>query len=249
MISTLGLLLCFLSSSAEPLDYSPCYYKPYYESDNAGQIICDGAIASDVLDAFRRNSNNSNIDVLYLWNMNDMTTHMLTKIVDIVAKSASQNVWRIEMENFQKVTKVPKSLRRFTNLQHLRFKRIGGMKVLPSGSITVSADFLGHIYCSDNPNLKVIKRGAFQGNFNGTNIHLSNNDLSDFDEAVFKPLMADSTARIEIETNPIMCQSCSLAWVIRHNRQYLPRITGDCSDENGNRINFNDVDPSTLENC
>ena len=41
------------------------------------------------------------------------------------------------------------------------------------------------------------------GNFNGTNIHLSNNDLSDFDEAVFKPLMADSTARIEIETSKI----------------------------------------------
>jgi len=164
-------VLCFLSCSAQQLDYSPCYYNPSYNNDNGGQIICDGQVASEALDAFRRNKNNSNIDALYLWNMNNMTASILTEIMDIVAATASEKVWRIELENLQKVKKVPRALKQFNNLQHFHFKRIGGLRVLPAGSMAISSDNLFHLYCDNNPDLNMIKPDAFQGR---TNNNLSN---------------------------------------------------------------------------
>ena len=50
-------------------------------------------------------------------------------------------------------------------------------------------------------------------------------------------------------SDPFLCSSCSLAWIIRDNRHYLPRISGDCINENGQSINFYFVDPDTLKNC
>jgi len=249
LTSTLVLVLCFWVSTAQLLDYSPCYYTPSYDNDNTGQIVCDSQPASEVLDAFRRNKNNTKIDVLFLWSLDDMTTNKLAKIVDIVAASAGQSVWRIEIENLQRVKKMPQSLQKFTDLQHLNFKRIGGLETLPYGSVASSSDTLFHIYCDHNSNLKAISPGAFQGNFNTTTIHLSDNNLHHFEEAVFKPLMSDSAAKIEINGNPIKCHSCKLAWIIRDNRQFLSRVTGDCTDINGSRINFDDVDPITLKHC
>lgn len=42
------------------------------------------------------------------------------------------------------------------------------------------------------------------GNFNTTTIHLSDNNLHHFEEAVFKPLMSDSAAKIEINGSKLI---------------------------------------------
>jgi len=113
--------------------------------------------------------------------------------------------------------------------------------------MTFSSDNLRTVYCSSG-NLEVIEPGAFQGNFNETLIFLSFNRLTKFDEAVFKSLLHQSTAFIDITGNPIACD-CDLAWIIRDNRQLLSRSYGDCLDENGARKYFYDVDPNSLANC
>jgi len=201
-----------------------------------------------VLDAFRRNDNAA-IEILHLQEIDDMTDDILGEIVDIVASTAAANVLRIHLWQLNRVAKIPAAVGRFTSLQYFHVESMNGIKTLPSGSLTFTSDDLQVIYFGFS-SLEVIASGAFQGNFNGTYIPLAYNYLTKFDEAVFKPLLLDSTAEIDIGSNPIDC-NCDLAWFIRDSPELVlsKRVSGDCLDKNGTRIDFDQIDPTSLKNC
>jgi len=229
------------SHSRQPLDYSPC---KHYDGNS---IDCADHTAFHVLNAFRRNRDNGDLEMIYLREIADMTDDILAEILDIVSASASHSVREIGLSILPQVAKVPGSLKNFTNLQTLYLEGMDRFKTLPFASLTLPPS-LTEIVCVFNHNLESIESGAFQGNFDGTAINLSFNNLRKFDEATFKPLLSDSTLTMQIYHNPIPCD-CNLTWILRDNREYLQRVTGSCKDLKGNSIKLVDVDVNTLENC
>jgi len=180
------------------LDYLPCLYWP---APPFPYIKCKkhvGQNASRALDAFRRNENNTEIEIVELYNLDDMTDDILQEITDIIANAASDRMINIQQITLPKVEKVPRNLQRFTNLQYFMFTN-NGIKTLTAGSLAFSSNGLAEIQFYDNRNLEVIEPGAFQGNFNGTTIYLYRNNLKEFDERVFEPLLSDSTATIDVD--------------------------------------------------
>jgi len=223
-------------------DYSPCYSDVYVYGT---VIACENVSAVEVLAAFHRNQNNTNIYGLQMSEMrDDMTDDIMNEIL-----AASSSVKMLSLLNIPKLTRIPEAVRQLPDVEWLILMGFDEMKSLARGSVAFSDQipFLIGIYF--NAKLEVIEPGAFQGDFNSTLIDLHGNNLKTFDEAVFKPLLSDSTAQISVNYNPIVCDSCSWAWLIRDNRQYLSRITATCTDSNGGVIDINNIDPTLFTNC
>ena len=155
-------------------------------------------MASELLDVFHRNKNNSKVDALYLWRMDDITDDILGEILETVASSASHDVLEINLRFLPQVEKVPEALQLFNNIHWFNFNYMDGLKLLPTGSMVFSSNFVNEVNCCNNPNLEMIEPGAFQGTSVGIFV-LRENNLQKFDEAVFKPLLADSGASIILQ--------------------------------------------------
>ena len=82
------------------LDYLPCFYWP---APPLPYIKCKkhvGQNASRALDAFRRNENNTEIEIVELYNLDDMTDDILQEITDIIANAASDRMINIQQLNY-----------------------------------------------------------------------------------------------------------------------------------------------------
>lgn len=238
--------MCF--ANAQPIDYSPCTYGPFSKYKK-NVVRCNGSATTQVFDAIRRNKDNSDIDALYLWNMDDLTDKMLDEILQIIASSASQNVVEINLRFLPKVKKAPGALQRFPNIHWFNFNFNDGLNKLPFGAVNFSSDSVNEINCYNNPNLEEIELGAFQGDFsNGIIFVLRENSLKRFDEAVFRPMLSNSSTSVIVTGNPIACD-CSLAWILRDNRQYLNQVIGDCRHSDGKTSEFTEIDPTMLKDC
>jgi len=253
LVLAVSTLVLIMATSIEAVswdqDYSPCKYD--CDMDGNYTIDCEGRlIASEVLAAFRRNQNNTNIDVLIFNNMDDdMTDDIFNEILEIVASAASHRVSTINIKQIPKLTKFPEAIRQFLNLNNVGLIMLHGIKRISHGSINFPIKSPTEFYFIYSENLSVIEPGAFQGFFNGSVMSLSLTNLNTFDEVVFKPLLSGSIVEIEFRYNPIECTSCSLAWIIRDNRQFLPRLSADCRDFDGEYIDFENVDPELLRDC
>jgi len=237
--STLVLVMYFSVTSATQPDYSPCTYG------NLSQVNCIGLNASDVLEAFRRNKNHADVKQLYLFYIPDITDDILGEVLDIVASTAADNVEIISLYGLDRVKNVPSALRKFTSLKVLYIWEMDGIETLAKGSMTLSSNNLSSIRYNINPHLDVIEPGAFQGNFDNTIIVLDHNNISKLKETVFKPLLTESTARVSIFGNPIRCD-CNLAWIFRDGAKLLPRIQGDCKDQDQKVTKFVNIDSKKL---
>lgn len=249
MITSTLVLVLMCSPNAQSIDYSPCTYGTSSRYHNV--VRCDGNVAAEVLDVFQRNKNNPNITALYLWSIDDLTDEILEEILEIVALSASRNVVEISLRFLPKVQKVPEAIQRFTSIHWFNLYSSDGIQILPSGSMVFSSNYVNEINICYNPNLEAIEPGAFQGDFSsGLIIVLRENNLKTFDGAVFNPLLSDSMVSVIVKGNPIACD-CNLAWIIRDNPQYIldARVLGDCYDDNGQTVDFENVDPAILKNC
>jgi len=102
LVLAVSTLVLIMATSIEAVsweqDYSPCKYD--CDMDGNYTIDCEGRlIASEVLAAFRRNQNNTNIDVLIFNNMDDdMTDDIFNEILEIVASAASHRVSTINIK-------------------------------------------------------------------------------------------------------------------------------------------------------
>ena len=147
----------FISTCTAELDYSPCSYNKYNN-----QIYCEYSNALKVLNAFRRNRGNPDIDILRLERVANMTDDILAEIVDIVASAASENVRTISLWFLENVEKIPEAISQFRKLQVFHIEYLYGIKVLPEGSMKFTSDNLNSIVCA-HTNLQAIEPGAFQG--------------------------------------------------------------------------------------
>ena len=149
------------TSNVKSFDYSPCQYGRTSSYDNS--IVCKSQLASEVLDAFRRNKDNAVIDNIYFQDIDDVTDEILEEILEVVIPSASNRVVEIMLLYLQNVTKVPRAIQQFTSLRTFGINFIEGLEILPSGSLTFSSNNLTELAFFGNPNLEVIEEGAFQG--------------------------------------------------------------------------------------
>ena len=209
--------MALISTSSAELDYSPCTY-------GGGLIDCVFKEPTEALAAFRRNENNTEIKQLYLNLMTDMTDDILGQILDIVASSASENLFHLELKDLAGVTKIPQAVQRFPNLQSLYIGHMDGIENVPCGYIVSTK--LSSLALNYLSNLKVIEYGAFKGisieycillifptsfgflkfsgNFSNTTISILDSRLTKFDETVFKPLLTNSTATLDIRGSKIV---------------------------------------------
>lgn len=146
--------MALISTSSAELDYSPCTY-------GGGLIDCVFKEPTEALAAFRRNENNTEIKQLYLNLMTNMTDDILGQILDIVASSASENLFRLELKDLAGVTKIPQAVQRFPNLQSLYIGHMDGIENVPCGYIVSTK--LSSLALNYLSNLKVIEYDAFKG--------------------------------------------------------------------------------------
>ena len=146
-----------MSTSSAKFDYSPCSYSEGEEH----MLSCSFKKSADILEAFRRNRNNREIQVLYLTYSDDMSDDVLGEILDIVASSANQELFHLELKNLTRVTKIPEAIQHLPKLQDLYIGWMDGIEILPSGYII--SNNISSLYLNFLTNLRVIEAGAFQG--------------------------------------------------------------------------------------
>jgi len=147
------------SADFEIPDYSPCKFGP-----GTGVIFavqCSDGNPSEMLEAFRRNINNSYVYELWFAGVDDMSDDILEEIVDVVTSAASNNILQIILAGLPKVEKIPTAIRQFVNLRALDITQTG-IKILPAGSMVLSQS-VTDVNCDWNPNLEVIEPGFLRG--------------------------------------------------------------------------------------
>ena len=149
------MLLTRPSISMNEIDYSPCKYHQQ-------RIDCVNANAPQVLDAFHRNENNTDIRSLYVQNVVDMTDDILEEMVNIIASAAYDNIQTISVDSLGLIERVPAIIQHLPDLQLLYLMYNEGMTILPAGSLNFSSNSLKTIDCSFC-NIGVVEIGAFHG--------------------------------------------------------------------------------------
>ena len=124
-------------------------------------VDCVFKNSSEVLEAFRRNKNNTEIEVLYLNYLDDMTDEILEEILEIVASSASDNLFHLQLMQLGLVTRIPEAVKLLKNLQILYIGHMNRIQILPAGYIV--SNNLSSVALNHLGNLSVIEPGAFQG--------------------------------------------------------------------------------------
>ena len=119
------------------------------------------ANASQVLDAFRRNSNNANITQLYIErNISDMSDDVVDGILDVIVSSAAGSLNLLSLAH-SNLTRVPEAVRNFSQLTSFDMN-LSSIEVLTAATFTFSVDAFSVSFFSTQ--LKIIQPGAIQGN-------------------------------------------------------------------------------------
>lgn len=246
-VSFLVLLVC-ISTSLAKLDYSPC------KISGSGALTCEDpqAKAADVLDAFRRNSDNARIKSLYITDVEDMLDEHMQEILDIVTKAAFVKMESVTLVNLKMMQNLPQGFNKLPNLESVNIQHLDGIKSLAEGSLTLASENMKYIGVWGGQ-LEEILPAAIQnlnGNLDGVSMAFSYNHLTNLDEAFFKPLLSKVTRKIFLFGNPFPCD-CNLAWLLRDNRDLLEQnfFQGECVHPNQTTTDFYLVDPATLQNC
>jgi len=230
------------------LDYSPCIRDYDVTRDRYDYFLdCSRDSARAIGDAMERNSANRNVSGVAIDLVDDITDDILNDIFTSLTSSALtlETAYLARMP----YTKIPANIQRFSALKYFQMEE-GTIKILPSGSLTFSAKLeMLHFF---NNQIEVIEEGAFQGDFSDTDIGLSANSLTQFDEKVFRPILeskfkSQSRSEVIVHGNPIPCD-CKLAWLLRDNRHLLPSVFGTCVSDQGT-VNFYHFDPYELIGC
>ncbi|KAI9554619.1 hypothetical protein GHT06_019892 [Daphnia sinensis] len=185
-----------------------------------------------------------------LLNGNQLSDQMADNILNAMASSSSaasslEMLWLASNQ----LTRVPAQLTSFSRLIQLDLSN-NSFPVLSSGSFSFNAP-VDYLYLESNT-INSIEPGAFQGDFTRGRIYLRFNSLSRFEEAVFRPLLeqmisaTNNGGLVNLESNPLECGDCHLAWLIRDSPGLLNAVeSAVCSD--GTALSA--LNPSIFADC
>ncbi|KAI9561345.1 hypothetical protein GHT06_012302 [Daphnia sinensis] len=96
--------------------------------------------------------------------------------------------------------------------------------------------------------LSTIVENTFNNRYYGNaKVLLDDNSLQEFRSSVYLKILMDmktattgEIGSLSVTNNPIKCDNCQLAWLIRDSRELLPFVNGTCS----NGTNFRDLYPN-----
>ncbi|KZS13262.1 uncharacterized protein LOC123472400 [Daphnia magna] len=186
-----------------------------------------------------------------LLNGNQLSDQMADNILNSVASSSSaagalEMLWLASNQ----LTRVPTQLTSFSRMIQLDLSN-NSFPVLSSGSFSFNAP-VDYLYLESNT-INSIEPGAFQGDFTRGRIYLRFNSLSRFEEAVFRRLLEQMISAtnndgglVNLESNPLECGDCHLAWLIRDSPSLLNAVeSAVCSDGTA----FSALNPSIFADC
>nr|CAH0107179.1 unnamed protein product [Daphnia galeata] len=146
------------------------------------------------------------------------------------------------------LTQIPTQLSSFSQLTQLDLSN-NSFPVISSGSFIFKAP-VDYLYL-ESDSISGIDPDAFQGDFSRGQIYLRSNSLVRFEEAVFRPLLEQMVVTsggglVNLESNPVNCGDCHLAWLIRDNPNLLNAVeAATCSDGTP----FSSLSPSIFSTC
>jgi Leucine-rich repeat (LRR) protein len=227
----------------DSIDYSPCSYstdmtQTYYT------IKCQAPLtAADVITAFSKTPINDKVKDLTITDISDMNDNQMSNVMMRLAPSMDV-LYRLSIDR-NALTFIPAEVARFNNLVYLSASN-NAISYLPTGTLNISSPML---YLGLQANqMETIAPGAFAGNYGLTRLGLQANSVYSFSAGVFKDVlttMASGEGSINLGGNPISCD-CSLAWLIRDNRQLLPSLEqAVCS----NGLDVATLNPLIFQNC
>jgi len=172
---------------------------------------------------------------------------MIEEILDI-ASASSDRIRNLQFDTLPYLKEVPAAMTQFSNLHTLSFYDTGIAK-LPYGSMVFNASN-SYVNFLNNKHLVEIEPNAILtvGTIEHLQISFGNNGLTTIDEKVFEPML-NYTKSISIFEDGVKCESCSLAWLIRDNRQYLDIIYGECTTFGLLKMRLEEVNPETMKDC
>jgi len=217
------------------MDLSNTYYT----------ITCASPLTADqVLGAFSQTPINSNIRQLTIRNISGSNDDYMNQIINRIASSQySLTILVLDQVN---ITTIPTGVKLFPNLILLSLAN-NKLQSLSRGSLNVTSNL--EVIGLQNNNLTNIEPGTFEdANWSAAVIGLQSNQLFQFSSDVFqKPLesMVGDAGHIDLGGNTISCD-CSLAWLLRDNRDLLPLVRqGVCSGG----LKFENIPSNVFTNC
>ncbi|XP_057376103.1 phospholipase A2 inhibitor beta-like [Daphnia carinata] len=183
-----------------------------------------------------------------LLNGNQLDDQMADNILNAMASSSAATALEMLWLASNQLTRVPAQLSSFSRLIQLDLSN-NSFPVLSSGSFSFNAP-VDYLYLESNT-INSIEPSAFQGDFTRGRIYLRFNSLSRFEEAVFRPLLEQMISvtnggLVNLESNPLDCGDCHLAWLIRDSPSLLNAVeSAVCSDGTA----FSALNPSAFADC
>ncbi|XP_046650032.1 uncharacterized protein LOC124341131 [Daphnia pulicaria] len=161
------------------------------------------------------------------------------------AASALEMLWLTTNQ----LTQIPAQMDSFSQLMQLDLSNNSLPALIASGSFVFNAP-VDYLYL-ESDGISSIEPDAFQGDFSRGQIYLRSNSLTRFEEAVFKSLLEQMVVTnggglVNLESNPVNCGDCHLAWLIRDNPNLLSAVkSATCSDGTP----FASLSPSIFSSC
>lgn len=174
----------------------------------------------------------------------ELTNEKLDSILATLVNAKSFQV--LKLTNNPGMSRIPSALSVLSALHTLDLS-LCSISIVSSSSLSFTAPAVKALNL-EKTSLSTIVDNTFNNRYYGNaKVLLDGNNLQEFRSSIYLKILMDmktattgEIGSLSVTNNPIKCDDCQLAWLIRDSRELLPFVNGACS----NGTNFRDLIPS-----
>ncbi|KAK4004441.1 hypothetical protein OUZ56_006175 [Daphnia magna] len=174
----------------------------------------------------------------------ELTNEKLDSILATLVNAKSFQV--LKLTNNPGMSRIPSALSVLSALHTLDLS-LCSIPIVSSSSLSFTAPAVKALNL-EKTSLSTIVDNTFNNRYYGNaKVLLDGNNLQEFRSSIYLKILMDmktattgEIGSLSVTNNPIKCDDCQLAWLIRDSRELLPFVNGTCS----NGTNFRDLIPS-----
>lgn len=174
----------------------------------------------------------------------ELTNEKLDSILATLVNAKSFQV--LKLTNNTGMSRIPSALSVLSALNTLDLS-LCSISIVSSSSLSFTAPAVKALNL-EKTSLSTIVDNTFNNRYYGNaKVLLDGNNLQEFRSSIYLKILVDmktattgEIGSLSVTNNPIKCDDCQLAWLIRDSRELLPFVNGACS----NGTNFRDLIPS-----
>ncbi|XP_045030980.1 uncharacterized protein LOC123473727 isoform X2 [Daphnia magna] len=174
----------------------------------------------------------------------ELTNEKLDSILATLVNAKSFQV--LKLTNNTGMSRIPSALSVLSALHTLDLS-LCSIPIVSSSSLSFTAPAVKALNL-EKTSLSTIVDNTFNNRYYGNaKVLLDGNNLQEFRSSIYFKILVDmktattgEIGSLSVTNNPIKCDDCQLAWLIRDSRELLPFVNGACS----NGTNFRDLIPS-----